>query len=385
MKVLVGTALVLGALAAATAGREASAVGKMGKPVRPVEQSTFGKLPDGTQVALFTLTNSRGTVVKIMEYGAIITEIWTKDRHGKLDDITLGFKTLDEYLAGHPYFGCATGRVANRIAKGKFTLNGQTYTLATNNAPNHLHGGDKGLDKRHWKGEIVPGADPAVKFSYTSPDGEEGYPGTLTSTVTYTLPKNNDLVMDYTAVTDKPTPVNLTNHAYFNLAGEGRGDILSHELTVHAARYTPTDDTYIPTGELAPVAGTPVDFTRPTRIGDRINLISADPKGYDLNYVLDSGGKKFDLAARVYERRTGRFLEVWTDEPGLQFYTGNYLDGTLTGKSGVPYVKHGAFCLEAQHFPDSVNQPKFPSTILNPGGKYTQKTIYRFGAKASRW
>jgi len=344
-----------------------------------VQKQAFGETSDGTPVDLYVLTNVHGMVAKIMTFGGIVTELHVPDRAGKMDDVVLGFKDIKTYEAGHPYFGAATGRVANRIAKGKFTLGGQDYTLAVNNGPNHLHGGLKGFDKVHWKGAIASAAEgPSVKFTYLSPDGEEGYPGNLNSTVTYTLTNKNELKIDYKATTDKPTPVNLTNHSYFNLAGEGTGDILGHELMLEADRYTPTDDTFIPTGQISPVKGTPLDFTKPTKIGARIGQISGDPGGYDHNFVLNHGGKSLGLGARVYEPKTGRVMEMWTTEPGVQFYTGNFLDGTLKGKRGGIYKKNNAFCLEAQHYPDSVNQPNFPSTILTPGKTYTQTTIYRF-------
>jgi aldose 1-epimerase len=273
--------------------------------------------------------------------------------------------------------------VGNRIAKGSFTLNGKTYTLAANNGPNHLHGGVKGFDKRVWKAQTVPttgGA--AVKFTYVSPDGEEGYPGTLTSSVTYTLTDKNELRLDYVATTDQPTPVNLTHHSYFNLAGDGVGDIKGHELTLLADKFTPVDDTLIPTGEIAPVKGTVMDFTRSTAIGARIEQVPGPaPKGYDHNYVLSSGGGVLALAATVKEPTTGRVMEVLTTEPGIQFYSGNFLDGTLTGKAGVAYQKHTGFCLETQHFPDSVNHANFPPMILQADKTYKTTTVYRFSAK----
>jgi len=348
-----------------------------------VKRSVFGQTADGKSVALFTLTNTRGATAKVMEYGATLTELRIPDRAGKRDDVVLGFRKLENYLAGHPFFGCTTGRVANRIAKGRFTLEGKEYQLATNNPPNHLHGGEKALDKRVWKGEVIPSASgPAVRFTYRSPDGEEGYPGNLSVTVIYTLTNRNEIRIDYRATTDRATPVNLTNHSYFNLSGEGKGDILGHELTLFAARYTASDETLIPTGELASLDGSPLDFTHPTRIGERIAALSHIPGGgYDHNYVLDSGGGKLALGARARDPKSGRVMEMWTTEPGVQFYTGNFLDGTLKGKRGTAYEKHAGFCLEAQHFPDSVNRPEFPSVILTPGKTYTQTTLYRFTAK----
>jgi aldose 1-epimerase len=310
----------------------------------------------------------------------IITELWVPDRNKKLGDIVLGFDNLESYLKGHPYFGCTVGRYANRIAKGRFTLDGREYTLATNNGPNHLHGGLKGFDKKVWKAEPVEvKGGVAVRFTLTSPDGDEGYPGTLSATIVYTLTDKNELRIDYTATTDKATPVNLTNHSYFNLAGDG--DILGHVVLLNADRYTPVDGTLIPTGELAKVKGTVMDFTQPMPIGSRIGQLTNDPRGYDHNYVLNSGGKRLALAARVTEPKTGRVMEISTTEPGIQFYTGNFLDGTLKGKRGTVYQKHFGFCLETDHFPDSPNQPKFPSVILRPGKTYKQTTVHKFSAQ----
>jgi aldose 1-epimerase len=286
----------------------------------------------------------------------------------------LGFDTLGPYLKGHPHFGCTAGRVANRIAKGTFVLDGKTYHLAINNGPNHLHGGLKGFDKAVWKAEPQPAA--AVKFSYTSPDGEEGYPGSLQTTVTMTLTDANELRIDYSAVTDKPTLVNLTNHSYFNLAGTG--DILRHELTINADAVTAVDDTLIPTGEIRPVAGTPLDFRTPQTIGSRFSQLETTPVGYDDNYVLNWGGKALAFAARVFEPKSGRVMEVFTTQPGVQLYTANWLDGSLIGKGGVAYRQHAALCLETQHFPDSVNHPNFPSVVLRPGETYRQTTVHKF-------
>jgi aldose 1-epimerase len=344
-----------------------------------VEKMDFGKMPDGTAIALYVLTNASGTKAKVMTYGAILTELHVPDREGKFDDVVLGFDNLAGYLKGHPHFGSTVGRVANRIARGKFALEGKEYRLAVNNGPNSLHGGLKGFDKKVWKAEAMETADgAAVKLSYVSPDGEEGYPGNLSTTVTYTLTNQNELKISYVATTDKPTPVNLTNHSYFNLAGPQAGDILGHELMLAADSYTPADATLIPTGEIKPVRGTSLDFTRPVTIGARIAEVGGNPGGYDHNYVINGGGKSLTLAARATEARTGRVLEMYTTEPGVQLYTGNFLDGKLKGKKGVVYKKHQAFCLEAQHFPDSVNHPEFPSVILEPGKKYTQTTVYKF-------
>ncbi|HEY1861080.1 MAG TPA: aldose epimerase family protein [Gemmataceae bacterium] len=353
------------------------------KATAGVEKMDFGKTADGTAVDLYTLTNANGMKAKIMTYGGIITELWVPDRDGKLDDVVLGFDDLKGYLAGHPYFGAIVGRVGNRIAKGKFTLDGKEYKLAVNNGPNALHGGEKGFDKQVWKAQTISGDDgPGLKLTYTSPDGEEGYPGKLTMAVTYTLTNKNELKIDYTATTDKATPINLTNHTYFNLAGPKSGAIDDHELMLNADSYTPTDDTLIPTGDITPVKGTPFDFTKAEKIGARIGEIKGNVGGYDHNFVLKEGGKKEpSLAARVYEPKTGRVMEVLTTEPGVQFYTGNFLDGSNKGKGGVAYKKHGAFCLETQHYPDSVNHPKFPSTILKPGETFQATTIYRFSTK----
>jgi aldose 1-epimerase len=378
---IVGTLLCAAALLAVGTSCSTCCCKKQGQALSgSVEKSAFGKLPDGTPIELYTLTNQKGVVAKIMTYGAILTEFCVPDRQGKIGDIVLGFDTLDGYLAGHPYFGATVGRYANRIAKGKFTLDGHTYTLAVNNGPNALHGGLKGFDKVVWKAEIVSAkSGVSVRFSYTSKDGEEGYPGTLKATVTYLLNDDNELCLDYTATTDKATPVNLTNHSYWNLAGEG--DILGHIVMLNADRYTPVDDTLIPTGELAPVKGTIMDFTQPMPIGSRIGQLTNQPQGYDHNYCLNSGGGKMGKAARVEEPKTGRVMEIWTTEPGIQFYTGNFLDGTLKGKRGVVYGNHYAFCLECDHFPDSVNQPKFPSVVLRPGQTYRQTTIHKFSTK----
>ena len=338
----------------------------------------FGKTPDGTAVERFTITNGRVTA-KVLTFGGIVSELHVPDRDGKLADVVLGFHTLDGYLKAHPYFGATVGRVANRIAGGKFTLDGKDYVLAVNNGPNTLHGGLKGFDKAVWKVEAA--TDSSLALSYLSKDGEEGYPGNLTVRVTFSITKDDALRLDYKATTDKPTPVNLTNHSYFNLAGPVAETILDHVAEVEADSYTPVDDTYIPTGKIAPVRGTPLDFTKPTVIGARFSELKAEPIGYDHNYVLRGHGELTALAARVRDPKTGRILELHTTEPGVQLYTGNFLDGTITGKGDVVYKKNTGFCLEAQHFPDSVHHPEFPSTILRPGGTYTQTTIYKFSAK----
>jgi aldose 1-epimerase len=347
------------------------------------EPKDYGKLPDGTMIQAYTLTNRSGAKATVITYGATLTELLVPGKDGKLADVVLGFDDLKGYLGDNPFFGATVGRVANRVAKGKFSLDGKEYTLAVNNPPNSLHGGKKGFDKVVWKAEPIESKDgPAVKFTYTSADGEEGYPGKLTATVTYTLTDKNQLRLDYTATSDKPTPVNLTNHSYFNLAGAGSGDILDHVLTLYADKFTPTDATLIPTGEIKAVKDTPFDFTAPTPIGKRIGELKGEPSGYDVNYVVkDSSGKEPKLAARVYDTKSGRLMEVFTTEPGVQFYTGNFLDGKIKGKGGAAYKKHHAFCLETQHFPDSVNHKDFPSTILEPGKTYTSTTIYAFSSR----
>jgi aldose 1-epimerase len=348
--------------------------------ISKIAKSKFGTLPDGTSVEQYTLTNSRGVFCKIITYGGIVTEIHVPDKNGKLDDVVLGFDNFAQYLGGHPYFGAITGRFANRIAKGKFTLDGDTYSLAVNNGPNHLHGGLRGFDKAIWKATPSESKDGAVlKLTYTSDDGEEGYPGTLKVTVTYTLTEKDELRIDYEAVTDKATPINLTNHSYFNLAGGG--DVFGHELTLAAHHFTPTDETLIPTGEIKPVKGTPFDFTTAKTIGRDIASLFAQPhRGYDHNFVLDNQGKDLALAARAVEPKSGRVMEVLTDQPGVQFYTGNFLEDTR-GKASRVHGKHSGFCLETQHFPDSVNHPNFPSVILRPGEVYRTTTVHRFSVK----
>ncbi len=348
-----------------------------------VEKSSYGKLPDGTEIGQYTLVNSNGLSCKVITFGAIITELRAPDSTGKMGDIVLGFDNLDGYVKGHPYFGAAIGRVANRIAKGQFKLNGKSFSVATNNGPNHLHGGIKGFDKVVWKAEVYTNQlGPCVKFTYLSPDGEEGYPGNLTVIILYTLTEKNELRIDYMAKSDKDTPINLTNHSYFNLNPkdkENQADILGHIVQLNAKRYTPVDDTLIPTGELKKVSGSPMDFTKPMPIGSRIGKLTNTPRGYDHNYVLKSEvSQSPEFAARVYEPESGRGMEIYTTEPGLQFYTGNFLDGTLTGKGGVVYKKHFGFCMETDHFPDSINHPKFPTIVLKAGETYTQTTIHKF-------
>jgi aldose 1-epimerase len=346
-----------------------------------IEKSTFGTLPDGQTVLRYTLQNELGMTVSILTYGATITAWTAPDKKGKYEDITLGCDSLAGYLAGVPYFGAIVGRYGNRIAQGKFNLEGKTYTLATNNGANHLHGGIKGFDKVNWTATPIEGAEPALKLTYNSPDSEEGYPGNLGVEVVYTLQKDNSVKMAYTATTDKTTVVNLTNHAYFNLAGDGKS-ILDHEITLNAAHFLPVDKGLIPTGVLAPVAGTPFDFTKPFKIGARIqdtlNTQIQFGGGYDHAWVIDKGQSGLTLAATLREPVSGRVMEVYTTEPAIQFYTGNFLDGTIQGKQGVKYAKRSGLCLETEHYPDAPNQTQFPTTVLKPQEKYQTTTIYKF-------
>jgi aldose 1-epimerase len=350
-----------------------------------VTRTPFGRMPDGAQVDLFTLTSPGGLEIRTIPYGAIIVSVRAPDRRGTFDDVVLGFDTLDGYLRNTPYFGAVVGRYGNRIAKGRFVLDGTLFQLATNNGPNHLHGGTRGFDKRLWHGEPLEREGTAgVVYTLTSPDGDEGYPGTLNARVTYTVGSSNELAIDYEATTDKPTPVNLTQHSYVNLAGDDHGgDILGHEVTIDADRFTPVDETLIPTGDLAPVAGTPFDFRKPTVVGARIEADDVQIRfghGYDHNFVLNrTAGAGPSHAARVVDPKTGRTLDVATTEPGIQFYTGNFLDGTIQGKSGRLYQRRHGLCLETQHFPDSPNHPNFPSTILRPGRRYQTRTTFTFG------
>lgn len=343
------------------------------------------RLSDGREVRIFELTSPSGVSVDLVELGASIRRVRVPDRDGTAADVVLGFDEVERYRANPAFLGCAVGRVANRIAGARFELEGRTYALAANNGPNHLHGGPHGLWSRIWQGAAVAtNGSPAVRFAYTSPDGEEGYPGTLETAVTYTLDGDGGLRIDYEATTDAPTPVNLTNHSYFNLGGAGSGTVLDHVLELRAARYTPVDETQIPTGELAPVEGTPFDFRTPTPIGARIGEVRGsgpgDPGGYDHNFVLDTGGDTPALAARVLHPSSGRSLEVLTTEPGVQLYTSNFMDGSVSERHG-PIVKHGALCLETQHFPDAINQPDFPPVVLRPGETFRSTTVFRFGAR----
>jgi aldose 1-epimerase len=349
-----------------------------------VARSTFGHLPDGAEVTLYTLANTGGMKVDVINYGGIVTAIQVPDRSGALSDVVLGYDSLDGYVKNPPYFGALVGRYANRIAKAQFTLDGKTYKLAANNGANTLHGGIKGFDKAVWQAEPFEHAGEAgVVLTHTSPDGEEGFPGALTMRVTYTLSDANELALDYSATTDKATVVNLTHHDYFNLAGEGSGSALDHELLINADRYTPVDTALIPTGELASVAGTPLDFRTLTPIGARINANDAQIKlgsGYDHNFVINHQGNDLAVAARVEEPKSGRVLEVRTTEPGVQFYSANFLDGN-TGKAGHEYKNRDAFCLETEHYPDSPNHPAFPTTTLRPGEQLHSRTVYAFSVK----
>jgi len=345
-----------------------------------VTRMEYGKLPDGRTIDRFTLSNSSGVEVQAITYGAIIMSILVPDRNGKMDDVVLGYDTLDPYVRNPSYFGAIVGRYANRIANGRFTLDGKEYMLAANNRPNHLHGGVKGFDKQVWDakaGDATGGA--TVHFMYRSADGEEGYPGTVNTTVTYTLTNKNELIVEYRASSDKATPFNLSQHSYFNFTGASR-DVLDHEVTIFADRFTPTDATMIPTGELASVEATPFDFRKATKIGARINdsnIQLRQGSGYDHNYVIQRQGAGLVPAARVVEPTTGRVMEVSTTEPGMQFYTANTLNAV--GKAGRAYQKYFAFCLETQHYPDSPNKPQFPSSIILPGTEFTSRTVYTFG------
>ena len=351
-------------------------------PARALETTEFGAV-DGKPVMLHTLTNASGAQVAITNYGGIVVSLSAPDRDGNLGDVVLGYDNLDAYLADTPYFGALIGRYGNRIANGAFTLNGESFALARNNGPNALHGGEKGFDKVVWDAAPTAAGD-GLTLTYVSADGEEGYPGTLSVRVVYTWTDDNELHIAYEATADKPTVVNLTNHSYFNLKDAGASSALNHEVVIHADRYTPIDETFIPTGEPAAVEGTPFDFRQAAAIGARIEEDHQQLQfglGYDHNYVLNRSGEGLELAVTVYEPDSGRVMEVLTEEPGVQFYSGNFLDGHHVGKGGVAYERRSAFCFETQHFPDSPNQPQFPSTVLNPGETYSTKTVYRFSTR----
>jgi aldose 1-epimerase len=377
--------LWLGCLLAAMAGacsgpRSVEAPGNSTPAGPVVTREAYGTV-DGRAIEQFTLTNKNGVEVRAINYGGIITSIRTPDRGGAAGEIVLGLDSLQGYLGDHPFFGAIIGRYGNRIAKGRFTIDNQQYTLATNNGPNHLHGGNKGFDKRAWEARLISPQN-GIAFTYVSADGEEGYPGKLTVEVVYSLNDNNELTVEYLARTDKATHVNLTQHTYFNLAGSG--DVLGHELTINADRFTPVDPALIPTGELAAVDGTPFDFRKSTPIGARIDAAHqqiAHGQGYDHNWVLNRSGEGLQLAARVHEPKSGRTLEVRTTEPGMQFYTGNFLDGKIVGKGGQSYGRRSGFCLETQHYPDTPNQSNFPSTLLRPNEEYKSRTVFRFGVQ----
>jgi aldose 1-epimerase len=347
-----------------------------------ISQAPFGGIPDGPPVTIYTLRNDKGMEVRILNYGGIVQSLKVPDKNGKFDDVVLGYDSLGGYLTNSPYFGALIGRYGNRIGGGKFTLEGKTYKLAANNGPNSLHGGIKGFDKVVWQASpsLTPDG-PALELTYVSQDGEEGFPGNLKVTAIYTLTDNNELHLSFTATTDQPTLCNLTQHSYFNLRGQGNGDVLGHEVCINSDKITPVDKDLITTGEYAPVDGTPFDFRKPTAIGARIN----DPNqqlqfgtGYDHNWVINKPLGKLGLQARVFEPATGRVLEMWSTEPGVQFYTGNFLDGSITGKDGKVYSRRTGFCLEPQHYPDSPNKPGFPTTELKPGKTYQNTIVYRF-------
>jgi aldose 1-epimerase len=351
-----------------------------------LKKTQFGTLPNGSKVDIYTLKNSRGLVVTILTYGGVIQSIVLPDKNGTPGDITLGFDTLKDYINRSPYFGAIIGRYANRVAKGRFTLNGVKYQIPVNDGPHALHGGPEGFDKKLWDAKPIEEIDRVgVELAYLSPDREMGFPGNLAVTVLYTLNDENELRLEYSAVTDKETVLNLTNHAYFNLAGAGAGTVLDSVAFIDADRYTPVDQTLIPTGEIREVKGTPFDFTEPTQIGanvrndhEQLKHAESSHGGYDLNWVLNHPGDLSALAVRVTDPKSGRTVEMYTTEPAVQFYSGNFLDGTLTGKNGLTYPHWGAFTLEAQHYPDSINQGHFPTTVLSPGDRYAQTTIYKF-------
>ncbi len=350
-----------------------------------IKKELFGTLADGREVALYTLVNDHGLKTTITPYGGIVVSLWTPDRDGNLGDVVLGFDTLEPYVERNPFFGCLVGRYGNRIGGARFALDGVEYELAQNNGPNHLHGGRQGFDKKLWASQAMETVDgPALKLAYTSPDGEENYPGTLSVEVVYTLTGDDALRIDYRATTDKPTVLNLTNHSYFNLSAGAADTIVDHELTLYADYFTPVDATLIPTGELRPVDGTPLDFRTATRIGARIDADDEQIRfggGYDHNWVVDGPAGTLRPAAQVYEPGAGRVMEVLTSEPAVQFYAGNMMPPSMPGKGGRTYLRRGGLCLETQHYPDSPNQPHFPATTLRPGETYATTTVYRISAR----
>ena len=375
------------AILAITLAGAAIAAAQQKTEIKPgLKMESFGKTADGQQVQLFTLTNKNGIEAKITNFGGIIVSLKTPDRKGQLTDIVLGYDNLEGYVGDTAFFGALIGRYGNRIAKGQFVLNGKTYQIPLNDGPNALHGGPNAFNKKVWTAkDVSTHSTPMLQLTYLSKDGENGFPGNLSVQVTYSLTSDNELRIDYGATTDKETVLNLTNHSYFNLKGEGQGDILQHEVRLNANKFTPVDATLIPTGELKPVQGTPFDFRKSTAIGARINMDDQQLKygwGYDHNWVLNGmGSGQLVIAARVHEATTGRVLEVLTDQPGVQFYSGNHMDGTIRGKGGKIYPKRGGLCLETQHYPDSPNHPAFPSTELKPGQKFHSTTIYKFGVE----
>ena len=347
-----------------------------------IERDAFGTTADGAPVDRYTLRNARGMTVRIITYGATVTELWVPDRQGAAADVVLGFDRLSQYETQSPYFGCTVGRVAFRIAGGEFVLDGKPYRLTLNDGSHHLHGGVKGFSRVVWQAHALPsGESPAVRFTYRSPDGDQGYPGTLDTAVVYTLTPGGELRIDYTATTDRPTPVNLTHHSYFNLAGAGQGDVLGHVLQIDADRWIPAEEPDLPSGDVASVKGTPFDFTSPTPIGARVRLAGGKTQGYDLAYLHNHPNGELACVAAVHEPRSGRAMDVLTTEPGLVLYGGNYLDGSLQGKGGKPYAQYSGVCLETGRPPDAVHHPSFPSTILRPGEIYRHTCVYRFSAR----
>lgn len=379
----IAAGFVFVALALALASCSSEGEGRRAGRSATMTRAPFGTLPDGSAVELFTLRNANGIELQAMTYGGIIASIRTPDRDGRFAEITLGYESLDRYVERSPFFGAIVGRYANRIAGGRFTIDGTEYVLATNNGPNHLHGGRRGFDKANWQAEPFERDDAVgVVFRHVSPDGDEGYPGRLTVSATYTLDNDDALTVAFEATTDAPTHVNLSQHAYFNLVGDASRDVLEHELMIRADHITAVDATLIPTGELMPVDGTPFDFRQPTAIGARIDADHPQIRnglGYDHNFVLRRSGDGLEEVIRVREPSSGRTLTVATTEPGVQFYTGNFLDGSIVGRGGVAYERRFGFCLETQHFPDSPNEPAFPSTLLRPGETYRSTSVWRFG------
>jgi aldose 1-epimerase len=384
MRKLLTTAACGAFLLASACGGGSSSESMTVTPLR-VAKTDFGATADGRLVEQYTIRNGQGAEMTVLTYGGIIQSLKVPDRTGAIDDVVLGFDTVAEYEKSSPYFGAIIGRVGNRIANGTFTIDGKTFTLAKNDGVNHLHGGVKGWDKAVWQADPFQDArGPGILLTHTSLDGDEGYPGKITAHVRYTLTAKNELIVEYHATTDAPTLINLTQHSYFNLAGAKAADILGHELTINADRFTPVDDGLIPTGEFAPVEGTPFDFRTPTAIGARIASTDTQMtrgRGYDHNYVITRTGDGLQLAASVYEPVTGRTLEVRTTEPGLQLYTGNFMDGSFTGKGGRAYPHRSGFCLETQHYPDSPNQPTFPTIVLRKGEDYKSETVFTFGVR----